>query len=138
MAKITPYVANNVYVGQDIAVKIKKLVWMTVGKGSVMDFSDQEVNIAGKIKFMGYNGDLNIHLRLLDGDDGALSGPCRLRLNSHVDENASYRANRESLTVFAMLGSRKQNITILPTNNGTQTECKLSGYINETVHLDPT
>ena len=138
MATLTPYVANNVYVGQNIAVKVKKFVWLAVGKGTVKNFSNDEVHIAGKIKVMGYDGDLNIHLKLNDDDPAAHSGPCCLQLNSHKDENAKYKASKDKLTVFAMLGGKKQNISITPTNNGTQTECQLFGHIDETVHLDPT
>jgi hypothetical protein len=137
MATITPYVANNVHVGQDIAVKIKKFVWMPVGNGKVTAYSDHEVNIAGKISVLGYQGDLNIHLQLKDGNPGAVSGPCCLRLNSHVDEGAKYHASSDKLTIFAVLGGKKQNVSITPTNQGTQTECKLFGHIDETVHLDP-
>ena len=138
MATLMPYVANNVYVGQKVAVKVKKFVWMSVGKGTVKSFADDEVHIAGKINVMGYDGDLNIHLKLKDDDPTALSGPCCLQLNSHTDENAKYRATKDKLTVFAILGGKKQNITIVPTNNGKQTECQLFGHIDETVHLDPS
>ncbi|MFN2143677.1 MAG: hypothetical protein ACK2U5_24585 [Candidatus Promineifilaceae bacterium] len=138
MARITPYVANNVHIGQELAVKIKKVVWMAVGRGTVAAYSDYEVNITGNIGVPGYRGALNIHLQLKDDDSQALSGPCCLRLNSHTDEDAKYRATRDQLTVFAVLGGKKQNVTITPTNKGTQTECKLFGHIDETVHLDPT
>jgi hypothetical protein len=137
MATITPYVARGVYVGQVVDVKVHKLVWLKIGQGSVRLFSDQEVNIAGKVNFMGHNDNLNIHLKLMDGDSQARSGPCCLQLNSYIDERAKYRASAEKLTVFAVLGGRKQNISILPTNNGTQTACELFGHVNETVHLDP-
>ncbi len=137
MATITPYVAKGTRAGQNVNVKAKKVVWIKVGQGSVAKMSDYEVAIAGKISILGYNGDLNIHLNLLDEQPGATSGPARLKLNSHLDENATYKSNGKDLTVFAVLGGKKQNITILPANNGTQTECKLFGHVDQTVHLEP-
>ena len=138
MATLAPYVAMNAAVGQKIAVKVKKFVWLTVGKGTVESFSDDEVDIAGKISFGGYNGDLKIHLKLKENVPQALSGPCCLQLNKYTDEDAKYKATKDKLTVFAVLGGKKQNITISQTNEGSQTECKLTGHVSETVHLDPS
>jgi hypothetical protein len=137
MATIPPYVARGTHVGQKVAVKTKKVVWLTIGQGKVEAFSDFEVDIAGKIRVPGYNGDLTFHLQLLDQDATALGGPCRLQLNELVDEKAKYRATHEKLTVFAVLGGAKQNVSILPTKDGKQTECQLFGHINQTVHLEP-
>ena len=137
MATIVPYIATGTHVGQNIAVKAKKVVWLTVGKGSVDTLTDHEVGIGGKINVPGYNGDLHIRLKLTDGNSQATNGPCSLQLNAHVDENARYTATPEMLTVYAVFSGKNQNISVLPCNNGQQTECKLSGYINETVHLDP-
>ena len=86
---------------------------------------------------MGHAGDLTIHLKLLDQDPTARSGPACLQLNSLTDEKAKYRASKDKLTIFAVLGGKKQNISILQANNGTQTECQLFGHINERVHLEP-
>lgn len=138
MATLAPYVATNAAVGQKLAVKVKKFVWMTVGKGTVKSLSDDEVHIAGKIDFMSYDGDLNIHLKLNDNDPKALSGPCCLQLNAHKDEDAKYKATKDTLTVFAVLGGKKQNISITRCDKGSQTECKLFGHVSETVHLDPS
>jgi hypothetical protein len=137
MATITPYVAKGVRVGQTIDVKVKKVVWLKVGQGTIQKLSPSEVNIAGKINFLGYNGDLNIHLKL-DGEDPAVtSGNCCLQLNSHKDEGARYKSTSKMLTVYAVLGGKKQNISIQRIEGGTQTECQLFGHINQTVHLDP-
>lgn len=138
MAKLANYVANGTYVGQSVDVKAKKFVWVKVGQGTVKTFSDHEVNIAGKISILGYNGDLNIHLQLSDQDSTAATGPCMLQLNTHIDKKARYEAKNGALTVYAVLGGKNQNISVLPCNNGQQTECKLFGHINETVHLDPS
>lgn len=138
MAKIADYVANGTYAGQQVDVKAKKFVWVNVGNGAVKTFSDHEVEIAGKISILGYNGDLNIRLQLSDQNSSSAKGPCVLQLNTHTDENAKYETKKEMLTVYAVLGGKEQNISILPCNNGEQTECKLFGHVNETVHLDPS
>jgi hypothetical protein len=137
MATITPYIAKGTTVGQKIGVKVHKLVWFKVGDGTVEVLSGQEVKIGGKLKFMGYDGDLTIHLKLDGTDPTAVQGPCCLQLNSHKDERAKYLASSNMLTVHAVLGGRKQSINIRRVERGTQTECELSGHINETVHLDP-
>ena len=138
MASIANYVANRTFEGQQIDVKVKKFVWVKAGQGTVKTNSDHEVGIAGKISILGYSGDLNIHLQLPDKDSTAVNGPCILQLNTHIDENAKYEATKDMLTVYAVLGGVEQNISILQCNNGEQTECKLFGHVNQTVHLDPT
>jgi len=137
MTTITPYIAKGTSVGQKIRVKVKKMVWFKVGQGTVEILSSQEVKIGGKIKFLGYDGDLTIHLKLDGSEPTAVQGPCCLQLNSHVDEKAKFLASSKMLTVHAVLGGKKQSINILPVEKGTQTECELFGHINETVHLDP-
>ena len=108
MAKITPYVAKGVHIGQKIDVKVKKVVWLKVGQGTVQVLSDQEVNIAGQIKVPGYNGDLNIHLKLDGQGPTADQGSCCLQLNSHTDEEARYRTSSKGLTVYAVLGGKNK------------------------------
>lgn len=138
MANIVDYVANGTFADQQIDVKAKKFVWVKVGQGAVTTISDHEVGIAGKISILGYSGDLNIHLQLTDQNPTADKGPCILQLNSYIDESARYEATKSALTVYAVLGEAEQNISILQCNNGEQTECKLFGHVNETVHLDPS
>ena len=137
MAALTQFVADGTYIGQRQTVKAKKFVWVSVGSGTVEKFSDDEVYVAGNINILGYCGDMNIYLKLTDNAPSAKSGSCILKLNSHEDANATYKVNETGLTVFATLGSYKQNITISPCDGGSQTECKLSGRVNETVHLEP-
>ena len=137
MAKIMDYVADGTNVGQTVEVKAKKFIWVKVGQGTVTAVSDQEVAIDGQISILGYSGDLNIHLNLTNHDPAASTGPCVLQLNTLVDENATYKNTSETLTVYAVLGGEKQNISILKCNNGEQTECKLFGHVNQVVHLDP-
>ena len=138
MATIPPFVAKGTRIGQKQTVKAKKMIWIPVGSGEVTQFSDHEVTIAGQISILGYSGNMNIYLRLLDDDPAATSGPCVLRLNKHEDPQAVYRENKGVLTVQATLGQYKQAISITPCDGGTQTECKLTGRVNETVHLEPT
>ena len=138
MASITDYVANGTKEGQKIDVKAKKFVWVKVGEGEVRKYSEFEVSIAGKISILGYNGDLNIHLQLTDKNSAGTAGPCTLQLNKYVDENARYETGKGMLTVYAVLEGTEQNISILQCNNGEQTECKLFGHVNQTVHLEPT
>ena len=138
MASITVFVANGTHKGQKIDVKAKKFVWVNVGQGTIKTYSDYEVEIDGKISILGYNGDLNIHLQLTDQSPTVPKGPCVLQLNTYVDENAKYETTKGMLTVYATLGGKEQNISILQCNNGEQTECKLFGHVNQTVHLDPS
>lgn len=138
MATITPFIAKNSQVGQNLEVKAKKVVWVKVGGGKVVTLDDQQVEIAGKISILGYNGDLNIHLTLTDQNANGKEGPGILQLNSHIDENAKYVVKGHELILYATLGGKEQNIGISPCNNGTQTECRLFGHISETVHLDPS
>jgi hypothetical protein len=137
MANIVDYVADGAYAGQAIEVKAKKFVWVKVGQGTVAALSDHEVGIEGKISILGYSGDLKIKLNLTDQDPAASKGPCVLQINTLIDENANYEAAMNVLTVYAVLGGEQQNISILPCNNGEQTECKLFGHVNQVVHLDP-
>lgn len=138
MAVIPTYLARGTAVGQKQTVKTKKIVWIPVGDGIVSAYSDYEIEVEGKINVVIYSGPLTIRLQLTDEDPTAQSGSCVLQLNSHTDENAAYQANGKVLTVAALLGGQKQNISISPCNGGTQTECKLFGRVNETVHLEPS
>ena len=137
MAVISQYVAKGTYAGQKVVVKAKKFIWIPVGQGMIKSYSEFDVDIAGTLSFLGYNGDLNIQLELLDKDPAAPSGSCALQLNSHRDPAAGYVANNGELKVTAVLSGKKQIISILRSDNGTQTECKLVGHVNQTVHLDP-
>ncbi|MCP4362785.1 MAG: hypothetical protein GY796_32670 [Chloroflexi bacterium] len=136
MAIMTNYLARGTAVGQKQTVKTKKFVWIPVGEGEVVACSNSEIGVKGKIDVVIYRGDLNIHLKLLDENSSASMGKCTLRLNSHQDENAQYQTKGHVLTVTAVLGGKQQNISISPCNGGSQTECKLFGWINETVHLE--
>ncbi len=138
MATIPAFVANGTAVGQKQTVKTKKFIWIPVGDGVIASYSDFEIGVEGKINVVIYSGPLNIHLQLTDEDREATSGSCILQLNNHKDENASYQAKGSVLTVTAVLGGYKQSISLTPCNGGSQTECKLFGKVNETVHLEPS
>lgn len=138
MATIPPFIAKETAVGQKQTVKTKKFVWIAVGSGAVSAYSDYEIGVEGTINVVIYSGPLNIQLKLTDENPAAKTGSCILQLNTYTDENATYQANGDTLTVAAILGGQKQNISIAPCNGSTQTECKLFGKVNETVHLDPS
>ncbi len=138
MATIPPYVARDTVLGQKQVLKARKVVWFEAGRGKVTAFSEHEVGVTGKISVLGYSGDLIIRLALTDNDPAALEGSCLLQLNKHIDEQARYTANSRELTVYALLSDKRQNIAISRCNDGQQTECRLFGHINQTVHLDPT
>ncbi|MBK6328400.1 MAG: hypothetical protein KA362_09075 [Chloroflexi bacterium] len=137
MAVISNYVAKNTHQGQMVTVKAKKFVWISVGKGEVRSYSDYDVDVAGAINVLGYSGDLNIQLQLVDKNPTAVSGPCILSLNTHTDPSATYQTKNGVLMVTAVFGDKKQSINIQPCNDGTQTECVLIGHLTQTVHLDP-
>ncbi len=137
MATIPPFVAKGTAVGQKQTVKTKKLVWIPVGQGQVTAYSDYEIRVKGQIDILIYKGDLSIYLRLTDEQPTARRGVSVLQLNSYRDEQATYQVQKNTLTVTAVLGGKQQSISILPCNGGSQTECKLFGWINETIHLEP-
>ena len=137
MANILQFVADGGYPGQKQKLKIKKFIWLTVGDGVVETLSDYEVTVDGKVDILTYKGDLRIQLHLLDEDPDAVSGPCVLHLNSHTDENSTYRVTDGALVVSAAFGDKKQTVGIAPYNNGSMTECNLSGYINVSAYLEP-
>ena len=138
MAIVPNYIARGTTVGQKQTVKTKKMVWIPVGDGTVSACSDYEIGVEGKINVVIYSGPLNIQLKLTDENPTAQTGSCVLQLNSYTDESATYQANGTVITVAAILGGQKQNISISPCNGGAQTECKLFGKVNETVHLEPS
>ena len=137
MAIITPFIAKGSHVGQKQEVKAKKVIWVKVGEGNIAELDDYQVKIAGKISILGYSGDLNIHLFLTDQNADTTEGSGTLQLNTYLDENAKYTVKGHELILYATLGGKEQNIAISPCNNGTQTECRLFGHVNQTVHLDP-
>jgi hypothetical protein len=137
MATIPSFVARHTAVGQKQIVKTKKFVWIPVGEGTVDVFSEYALTVNGKVDVIVYRGDLNIEMTLTDQNPTATAGSCRLRLNSHVDEQATYKTKGGKLTVYATLGGYKQNISLSRCDGGAQTECALSGKVSQMVHLDP-
>ena len=135
MASIYPFVQDNVYAGQKQKLKIKKFIWITVGEGAVESISDYEVTVDGQVDVVAYKGDLRIQLQLLDGDPDSMAGPCILHLNSHTDEDATYRVNNGALTVSAAFGDKQQNVSISRYDQGSMTKCDLSGYLSISAYL---
>jgi hypothetical protein len=137
VASILQFVADGGYPGQKQTLKVKKFIWLTVGSGVVESLSDYEVTVDGKVDIFTYKGDLRIQLQLLDEDADALSGPCVLHLNAHTDEHSTYRVDNGALVVSAAFGDKRQTVSISPYNNGSMTECNLSGYIDVSAYLEP-
>ena len=137
MATLYPYISEGAHAGQKAQLKAHKFVWIPVGEGTVAALSDFEVDIAGQLQLVVYNGDLRIHLQLLDEDPEAVSGPCMLQLNAHVDDKASYQVDDGALTVSAAIADKKATVSLSRCDGGEQTECKMTGFLDITVHLEP-
>ena len=136
MASILPYVSSGAVPGQKLKLKIKKFVWLTVGDGVLESLSDYKVAVSGTVDVMVYKGDLKIQVHLLDEEPDAISGPCILNLNSHSDQNATYQVQNGALVVSAAFGDKKQRISISSYDNGSMTECNLSGYLDIGAYLE--
>lgn len=136
MTTIYPFVTEDAYPGQKLRLKIKKVIWLTVGEGAIESISDYEVTVDGQINVVAYKGDLRIQLQLLDEDPDAKSGPCILHLNSHTDENATYKVSNGALVVSAAFGDKEQTVGISRFDHGSMTKCDLSGYMNVSAFLE--
>ena len=137
MATLYPYISEGAHAGQKAQLKAHKFVWIPVGKGTVAALSDFEVDIDGRVQLVVYNGDLRIRLQLLDEDPEAVSGPCILQLNAHVDDKASYQVDDGALTVSAAIADKQATVSLSRCDDGEQTECIMTGYLDITVHLEP-
>lgn len=135
MATLYPFIAQDARAGQKVDLKLRKVIWTTVGRGQVKTLSDYEVEIAGKISVVVYSGDLNIRLRLPDGDGNATSGICLLGINSHFDENAKFKVDGDTLAVDADFSGTKAGIRLSRYDQGKMTKCRLSGYVGLTTYL---
>jgi hypothetical protein len=136
MATIPPYVSEGAHAGQSADMKIRKLLWLTVGHGKVLALSDYEVDIDGQIDIVVYKGNLRIHLELLDQDAAAVAGPCRLGLNAHVDENATYQVQDGVLSVSAIIKQKSASVSLSRDDSGSKTRCVMTGYLDITAYLE--
>ncbi len=136
MATLYPYISEGARAGQPAQMKIRALVWIPAGHGRLVALSDFEVNIEGQVDLVMYTGDLRVHLQLLDEDKDAVAGPCRLQLNSHVDENASYQVEQASLNVSAVLSGKVATVGLSRTNPGKMTKVQLTGFLDITTYLE--
>lgn len=136
MANLFPYIANDAHPGQKVELKIHEIFWKSVGHGDVLALSDYEVDIAGHLSIIVYSGDLNIQLRLLDTDESAVTGPCVLRINSHVDEEAIYQVDEDVLIVKADFDGKNAGIRLSQDHGGKMTRCELSGFLGITAYLE--
>ena len=137
MATIFPFVSEGAHDGQEAQLKTKAIIWLNVGSGVVEAISDYDIDIKSKVDLKFYKGNLNIHLTLLDQIDDATSGPARVQLNAHVDENGSYEVRKDTLAVSAMLGGKAQKISLSRYDHDNMTECKLEGSFGLTAYVSP-
>ena len=136
MATLRPFFTEGVQAGMTGHLKAKEVVWITVGTGLLKVLTDYEVALDSHVDLKFYEGDLNIHLTLLDEDPAAKSGPARVQLNAHVDENGGYEVDGHELVLKAIMGDKQQKITLSRTSKN-QTEAKLEGSRSLTVHIVP-
>jgi hypothetical protein len=137
MATIPPYVSEGAQAGQAAEMKIHKLMWLTVGNGKLLELADFVVDIDGQIDIVIYKGNLHICIELLDHDADAEAGPCRLQLNAHVDENATYQVKDGALTVSATIKEKSATVSLSRDNDGTKTKCVMTGFLDITCYLEP-
>lgn len=136
MAALYPYIAADARAGQRVRLKLHEILWKSVGQGDILALSDYEVDLAGHLSLIAYSGDLRIHLSLLDEDETAEAGPCMLRLNSHVDEEAVYRVIDDVLSVAADFDGKRAGIRLSRDRGGRMTRCELAGYLGITAYLE--
>lgn len=136
MATIPPFVSEGAQAGQAAEMKIHKLMWLTVGNGKVLELADYVVDIDGLIDIVIYKGNLRIRMELLDQTLDAVSGPCRLQLNAHVDENASYQVTNGALTVSATMKGRSATVSLSRDDHGKKTKCVMTGFLDITCWLE--
>ncbi len=136
MTTIAPFVSAGAQAGQAAEMKIHKLMWLTVGNGQLQELSDYLVDIDGLIDIVVYKGNLRIRLELLDQDAAATAGPCRLQLNAHVDENASYAVKNDALTVSATMKGKSATVSLSRDDGGKKTKCVMTGFLDITCWLE--
>jgi hypothetical protein len=138
MASLYPFLAAGAAAGQRQLLQLNALVWITVGEGQVWALTDYSVDVRGKVGVLGYKGDLNIRLDLLDQDPKTHAGPCYLRLNDFDDPRASYRVQGDALTVDAVLSGKGQRVAISAYGEDRgRTRCQLSGEVSLTTFITP-
>jgi hypothetical protein len=136
MATIPPYVSEGAAAGQAAEMKIHKLMWLTVGNGTLLELADHVVDIDGQIDIVVYKGNLHIRIELLDQDADAAAGPCRLQLNAHVDEQASYEVQDDALTVSATIKEKSATVSLSRDDHGKKTKCVMTGFLDITCYLE--
>ena len=136
MASLRPFFSDGVEAGMTGHSKAKEVVWITVGTGVLKVLTDYEVALDNHVDLKFYEGDLNIHVTLLDEDAAAKAGPARVQLNAHVDEAGSYEVDGHELVLKAIMGYKQQKITLSRTSKN-QTEARLEGSRSLTVHIVP-
>lgn len=138
MATITHYVSQGIQAGQPLALKTHRVFWRTVGRGTANAVSDFEMEVDGRVELKVYQGDLQIHIALLDQDEAATAGPCLLRVNSLSDDKASYRTHGDGLTISAVMSGKEVQVRFSRSQPNNMTECKVSAPYDLTVYIEPT
>ena len=136
MATIPPFVSEGAEAGNEVDMKVHKIMWLSVGHGKVLTLSDYEVDVDGHIDIVVYKGNLRIHMELLDQDPHAAAGPCRLGLNAHVDEKATYKVDGDVLTVSATIKGESATVSLSRDDDRKKTKCVLTGYLDITAYLE--
>ncbi len=77
MATLTTFFSEGVQAGMTGHLKAKEGIWITVGTGLLKVLTEYEVALDSHVDLKFYEGDLNIHVNLLDEDEAAKSGPAR-------------------------------------------------------------
>jgi hypothetical protein len=138
MAILKPYLSQDVQPGQRVALKTHELFWRTVGHGSLQTVSDFKLEIHGRVELAVYQGDLQIQLALLDQDEAATAGACRLQINALADDQATYRVRGDGLTISTVLGGEAVDLKVVRAGQDNMTECKVSGPLDLTAYIAPT
>ncbi len=137
MAIITPHISAGIRAGQPVVLKLHRRLWRTVGQGQMKAVSDFEIEIDGRVKLAVYQGHLHIWVALSDQDKAAITGSCSLKLNSFVDNQASYRTHDGGLTISARMNDKDIQIRLSRFQSDNMTECKISGALDLTAYIEP-
>jgi hypothetical protein len=114
-----------------------EFLWRTVGQGKIVALTDHTVEVSAQVSLAVYRGDLNIRFALLDRNDDAITGPCRLQLNSLVDENALYKMEDDGLSVSSVLSGESVHVKFAYGQHNNRTECRVVSPLDLTVYVEP-
>lgn len=136
MARLTPFIAKDAHVGQQLNIWAKIVFFVQVGNGTVKAVGDFDLSFDGRIDTIFYKGDLRIGLELLDHDPNSATGPCQVLING-ARGDGSYTVEGEALRMDVRFREKQQSLLVRAINDGRETEIVLWGEYNQTVHLAP-